>query len=184
MTTINGNRHKQDLQTWLLAGIIFYVGVFTFLGGGNYPAWAEPQEGVSPAAVKAEEPEHSFLEKDDGFVYVSIERSDPFMPLMQEDIVGGGPDFQEILTGMRRFEPRQLTLVAVISKDDESVAMVEGPEGKGYLVGEGALVGRNGVITEITANRLVIQETVYARTGEKRYNHIELLLRKGEESSK
>lgn len=165
-----------------LCVLVFFCGLF-FLNYG-YQVLAEQPQDEKKAVEGSEEVELPFLAKDDGFVYKSTERSDPFMPFGQEFIEKEGGEAEEILTGMRRFEPRQLTLVAIVSKDDESVAMVEGPEGKGYLVNKGTRIGRAGVVEDIMLNRVIIKEKTYARTGEQRYNVLELLLKKGEDLDK
>lgn len=150
---------------------------------GDYGGAALAAEPEKQPDKKTESIEHPFLDQDDGFEYISVGRVDPFMPYFEGSIPGGdgSREAEEILTGMRRFEPRQLTLVGIVSRGDKSVAMVEGPEGKGYMVDKGTRIGRAGVVDYIGGNRVVIKELTRTRTGEKRYNTIEMLLRRGEE---
>lgn len=118
---------------------------------------------------------------DADFVYVREGRHDPFMP-MEQIVFDQGGDEEEILTGMRRFEPGQLRLVAIVKQENRNIAMVEDATGKGYLIHKGLKIGRTGVVAEILPNRVVVRQTSFTRAGEVRYNDVDMVLKsKGEE---
>ena len=134
-------------------------------------AEADPGSDSSKAAAL-------FGYDDDGFVYVREGRHDPFMPMEQIIVGQGGSGDEEILTGMRRFEPGQLRLVAIVLREDNRyVAMVEDSTGKGYLLHPGTKVGRTGVVVKIAPNRVVVKQTSYTMGGDLRYNEVEMVLK-------
>lgn len=107
----------------------------------------------------------------DAFEYVWEGRPDPFKPFI-EPKVASNIDLNAIveedkkLTGMQLFEPGQLTLVAVMGMSGKKIAMVEDDTGKGYVINEGMLIGRNGVVSQITQdNDVIITETAQTRAG-------------------
>lgn len=130
----------------------------------------------------------SFLEEltaSDGFVYKREGRNDPFVPFLTDRAKIVTPDsgvIQEALLGMRKFEPGQLTLVAIVLAGKEGMAMVQDPAGQGYVVRKGTKIGRSGVVEDIIPNRVVVQNVTYNRAGDKQFNRVDMLLKKeGEE---
>lgn len=121
------------------------------------------------------------------FTYQVEGRPDPFSPFITEkaastlnmdELVGS----EEPLTGMQLFEPGQLTLVAIVFEKNAELAMVEDAAGQGYALRPGMKIGRNGIITAITPNQVIIEETSVTRAGKKSTNNIVMLLKKkGEE---
>lgn len=96
----------------------------------------------------------------DTWEYVFQNRPDPFLPFIQPQIATTSPDADEVeLTGMQIFEPGQLTLVAIMFSTGKNIAMVEDVTGKGYLINEGMLIGRYGVVSQISMNQVNITET-------------------------
>ncbi len=60
---------------------------------------------------------------------------------------------------LQRYELSQLRLVAVVWGIPTPVGMIETPDGKGYTVKRGDLVGnKNGRVVSITENSIVIEE--------------------------
>jgi len=122
------------------------------------------------------------------FEYQVEDRADPFAPFVSgpaqnnpitpDEIV----DEEEVLTGMQLFEPGQLTLVALMMTGGETVAMVQDFTGRGYIIEEGMLIGRRGVITRITEDKVMIEETARTRSGKVLKNEIAMVLkREGEQ---
>jgi len=121
------------------------------------------------------------------FSYQIKGRPDPFFPFITEktastlsmdEIV----ESEESLTGMQLFEPGQLKLVAIVFEKNAELAMVEDSAGQGYALRPGMKIGRKGIITAITANQVLIEETSVTRAGQKLTNNIVMLLKKkGEE---
>lgn len=122
------------------------------------------------------------------FEYVLENRPDPFVPFITEKAATSTVDMNEIvdksepLTGMQLFEPGQLTLVALLKKNAEDVAMVEDFTGKGYILLEGTKIGRRGVVKDIAPNAVIIEETAVTRAGKEIVTQVVMTLKKeGEE---
>jgi len=117
------------------------------------------------------------------FVYQRENRPDPFLPFIKEKVVQQGKEDvqekpQEELPGMQRFEPGQLTLVAIVLAKPSPVAMAQDSSGKGYLLKEGMKIGRTGIIEKITANTVIIKQTTTTWNKEKLSRQVEMVLRK------
>lgn len=122
------------------------------------------------------------------FEYVLENRTDPFVPFISEKAASSTVDMNEIvdkgepLTGMQLFEPGQLTLVALLKKNSEDVAMVEDFTGKGYILFEGTKIGRRGIVKDIAPNAVIIEETAVTRAGKEIITQVVMTLKKeGEE---
>lgn len=119
----------------------------------------------------------------DSFTYNLIGRPDPFVPFIEPQ-VATKLDPNEIvdeeveLTGMQLFEPGQLKLVAVMFATDKKMAMVEDVTGKGYVINEGVLIGRHGVVSEITTDQVIVTETTRTRAGKEIINTVVMRLNK------
>ncbi len=111
------------------------------------------------------------------FTYQIKNRPDPFMPFVTLEItqeVGAS----ERLTGMRKFEPGQLSLVAIVFSDANPIAMVEDSAGKGYIIKRGTKIGRSGVVANIIPNEVIIKQLTSSLTKKKSYKTIQMVLRK------
>ncbi|OQX13795.1 MAG: hypothetical protein BWK76_15680 [Desulfobulbaceae bacterium A2] len=102
------------------------------------------------------------------FDYKPEGRHDPFLPFLtiksttdDELVDEDGGD----LAGLRRLEPRQLTLVALLNANGEHIAMAQDDTGIGYTLREGMRIGRRGMIEKITAAEVQIRETARTRAG-------------------
>ena len=122
---------------------------------------------------------------DDGFVYSMEGRTDPFVPFLTDKEKVDKPaavEPPEELVGMRRFEPGQLTLVAIVLRNRDNLAMVQDPAGQGYVIRKGTKIGRFGEVEDVVPNRVIVQNITFTRSGEKRLNRVEMLLKqRGEE---
>ena len=122
----------------------------------------------------------------DLYFYRRENRPDPFMPFIREKViqqnVQPGNVVEEIpqeeLKGLQKFEPGQLSLVAIVFKGNKPLAMVQDPVGQGYIVKEGMNIGRYGIVEEITPNAVVIQQTTRTWDQEKLFKRVEMVLRK------
>jgi len=161
------------------------VAWFLILSFSQFCFAADPQEGdAAPEETEPVKIEQSTSE----YEYQVENRPDPFAPFVSgtsqnnpvqpDEIV----DNNEVLTGMQLFEPGQLTLVALMLTGGEKFAMVQDFTGRGYIIEEGMKVGRRGVITTITEDRVLIEETARTRSGKVLKNEIAMVLkREGEE---
>jgi type IV pilus assembly protein PilP len=86
---------------------------------------------------------------------------DPFMPI--ETVArppASDPKSTEVKPVLQQMALSQFTLTAIVLKDDpsQSMAMVDSG-GKGYIIYLGTLIGNNnGVVKEITTNKVIIEE--------------------------
>lgn len=115
----------------------------------------------------------------DSFEYKRVGRPDPFMPFVSEAVIQAETEIPEAeLIGMQKFEPGQLTLVAIVFTEDEPLAMVQDSVGKGYVIRNGTEIGRNGRVDRISDNVVVIKQRYLTTAGEERYTSVEMLLKK------
>lgn len=118
------------------------------------------------------------------FEYKLENRPDPFVPFITEKAATSSADMDEVvesgepLTGMQLFEPAQLTLVALIKKGSENMAMVQDSTGKGYVLSEGTKIGRRGIVKSFMPQSVIIEETTVTRAGKKTVNQVVMLLKK------
>ncbi|MFA7384459.1 MAG: hypothetical protein WC001_13520, partial [Desulfurivibrionaceae bacterium] len=81
------------------------------------------------------------------------------------------------LTGTRKFEPAQLILVAIVSGKRGFLAMVQDSAGIGYVLRKGTKVGENGEVTQITQDKVIIEQTKTV-TGQRTSRKVEMILNK------
>lgn len=144
----------------IYSGLIVFSILFLFCISQSVATTENPSEleKISPAETDASE---GTEEAVDEWEYVFENRSDPFMPFIKTKVATKNiPEEEEVvLTGMQVFEPGQLTLVAIMHSSINKVAMVEDVTGKGYVLNEGMLIGRYGVVNHINTNQVNITET-------------------------
>jgi type IV pilus assembly protein PilP len=114
------------------------------------------------------------------FDYKFEDRPDPFLPFFdskepkeEKKIIPG-----QILTELQKFEPGQLRLVAVMAFKDKNIAMLEDVTGEGHLAEQGTPIGRNGIVSSIKADVLLVTEAYETTTGRKVVNKIPLHMQK------
>ncbi|RWX49479.1 type IV pilus assembly protein PilP [Candidatus Electrothrix communis] len=114
------------------------------------------------------------------FDYKFEDRPDPFLPFFdskepkeKKKIIPG-----QILTELQKFEPGQLRLVAVMAFKDKNIAMLEDVTGEGHLAEQGTPIGRNGIVSSIKADLLLVTEAYETTTGRKIVNEIPLHMQK------
>lgn len=113
------------------------------------------------------------------FTYQTEGRTDPFLPFISQKVMQEVAETKpEELTGMRQFEPGQLTLVAIMFSENSPMAMVEDSSHKGYIVRKGTKIGRSGIISDILPNQVIIKQLSYSMAREKKYTTVEMTLRK------
>jgi Tfp pilus assembly protein PilP len=117
-----------------------------------------------------------FQEEENAFVYKREGRTDPFVPFVQERVVSTEVPVEE-LTGMRKFEPGQLSVVAIVMSPMDKFAMVQDSNNQGYIIREGILLGRTGVVEAIVPNKVVVKNYTYNLAGDKIYKTVEMVLK-------
>lgn len=167
---------KHSVKIWSSS---FLLGL---LCGIHSPGTAAMQ---APDVLEPQEPLSAVVEKTNDYEYILEGRPDPFIPFLREKASSISQlDPNEIiedegeLSGMRKFEPGQLTLVAVLKASNQKMAMVEDVSGKGYIIDEGTPIGRRGIVTEIEPQQVIIIETAHTRAGKEIKNTIVMRLKK------
>ncbi|MEE9279963.1 MAG: pilus assembly protein PilP [Myxococcota bacterium] len=96
-------------------------------------------------------------ESEQDYRYDPTGKPDPFKSFLKQiQLVEGA----ESLSPLERFDLSQLTVTGIIWSTEDPRALVEDPTGKGYIVSEGAGIGKNkGRIVRIDDNRVVVKET-------------------------
>ena len=80
-------------------------------------------------------------------------------------------------TPLQKYEVEQLKLVAIIWGINSPIAMVEAPDGKGYKLKKGDLIGnRDGKVKRIEKDRVVVEEQSTETSGEIRVSEFEIKL--------
>lgn len=146
---------------YIYSKLMVMVALYIFCppqSSGALESPVQPGE-TQPVGLAQENPEPSPGEWE----YVFEDRPDPFLPFIEPQVATKNiPDQEEediILTGMQLFEPGQLKLVAIMFSSKSKIAMVEDVTGKGYVINEGMLIGRYGVVSQITLDEVNITET-------------------------
>lgn len=106
-------------------------------------------------------------QKEDSFAgYTATDLKDPFVPFLKDEAVAvrkRGP-----LSPLEKFDLGELQLVGILTKGNETIALIEDSEGKGYSVKRGVKIGKNGgVISKITKNEIIVVEEYFDLTGRK-----------------
>jgi len=128
--------------------------------------------------------EAGILESSGTYTYEIEGRSDPFKPFISKQAVAVGPDPNEIiddntgLSGMQLFEPGQLNLVGVMLSPQGELAFVEDQARKGYVIKVGTLIGKRGIVTDITPDAVLIEETARTRSGKEITSTVAMRLNK------
>jgi hypothetical protein len=139
------------------------------------PAEAAVVAAAPAAVVDTGDPiENSFGAGSNGFEYNRIGKTDPFRSFEWERLEvtdpRGGP--------LEQFDVSQLSVVAVIWKTGNAKALIEDPQGQGYIVGMGTAIGKNdGLVTLIDDNLVVVKESYEDYLGNVTKKDIEMRIR-------
>jgi len=112
------------------------------------------------------------------YAYSPVGKRDPFRSVL-DDKTGPTESGQERpdCGPLCKWELEQLKLVAVISGVSNPLAMVEDPNGRGYIVRRGTFVGkRNGKVTQIRAGEVVVTEIYKDQMGKPHVNPVPIKL--------
>jgi type IV pilus assembly protein PilP len=170
----------------ILALIIFFAGAIGAGCSDQAPAPPAPAPAASPVqkqaivsaptktdVPKAAEPSAPV------YSYNAANRIDPFAPIIEKDAkkakAGDRPPLE-------RYNITEMKLTGIVWGGFGYNAMIEGPDGKGYFVRTGTIIGPNrGVIKKITKDAIVIVEKFKTFTGETDSKEIIVELRKPQE---
>ena len=174
---------------WRLAGAaVLLAGVMIALVGCS-----EPQKAPTPASqpvqkqpiVSAPTRTIEVAKAEEKYApvynYNPAGRRDPFAPIIiKESKKGKGGDRPPL----ERYNINEFKLTGIMWGGFGFNAMLEGPDGKGYFVRVGTILGPNrGVVKKITQNTMVVEEKYKTYTGETEHKEIVVELRKKQEES-
>lgn len=166
-------RIKMFLVSALAASLFCVGGVWAAVSAqtGTVPPGAaviaSPAPAVDAALADGQIP---------SFVY-NRERPDPFFPFLTQEIMKAEAKAKAELTGTRKFEPAQLTLVAIVSGRRGFLAMVQDSAGIGYVLRKGTKIGEAGEVIQIAKDKVVIEQGKKVM-GERTSRKVELILNK------
>jgi type IV pilus assembly protein PilP len=142
------------------------------------PAAPKPPPAPPPkkAEVAAEKPVEAAPSIE--YAYSPVGKRDPFRSIIDE---ANKPSESEAVRPdcgpLCKWELEQLKLVAVISGISNPMAMVEDPNGRGYIVRRGTFVGkRNGKVTQIRSGEVVVTEIYKDQMGKPHVNPVPIKL--------
>ena len=112
------------------------------------------------------------------YAYSPVGKRDPFRSIIDDvNKPQEGESTRPDCGPLCKWELEQLRLVAVISGVSNPLAMVEDPNGRGYVVRRGTFVGkRNGKVTQIRAGELVVTEIYRDQMGKPHVNPVVIKL--------
>lgn len=117
--------------------------------------------------------------------YVSKDKLDPFVSFIkaqEAQAPGIVKKERKPQTPLESVDINQLKLIGILKNSATSLAMVEMPDGKGYLIRPGTRVGLyEGMVTAIEQERLVIEENYVDVFGEAKKRTAYLRLRQEKE---
>ena len=116
-----------------------------------FDVYAAPTVAVT--APTAESGQH----KDGSYEYGGLARRDPFAPLVSKREAGKDKGISPLET----YDVNEIKVIAILWAKTKYYAVLSLPDGKAYTVTDGIKVGtRNGVISKIVKDSMVIKERV------------------------
>jgi type IV pilus assembly protein PilP len=130
------------------------------------------------AAAPAQAP--ALAEVTEGYAYDPKSRRDPFLSLTRLLKVD---KTRAEMPPLQRVQISDLKLLGIMWGGYGYYGLVQTPDGKGYTVKEGVLMGtNNGIITTITDKAIIVSEPSIDIMGNKSTKDVEILLRPKEVS--
>lgn len=181
------SRHRQaknhSNKTWIVCAV--YVAALSLLfgvpdavqWGSVFAADAKAsQQSAAPVpteAVKAPDPVSA------SYTYDPKGRRDPFMPLIIKE---QQQKSKANLPPLERYDISEFKLSGIVWGGFGYNAILEGPDGKGYFIRQGSIIGPNrGVVKSITKTGVVVEEKYKTYTGQTQRKEIVMPLRKKQE---
>lgn len=111
---------------------------------------------VMRAPVPTQVSESVSEDLDSSFRYDPAGKPDPFKSFVRTEMTARSG----VVSPLERFDLSQIEVTGIIWNAERPRALVQDPTGKGYVVGEGASMGKNqGRVVRIDDNRVVVKET-------------------------
>lgn len=140
---------------------------------------AAPVRKPVPAQKKAEtaeQPADAVPQLE--YAYSPVGKRDPFRSVLDDAKQQGTDPGGDVDCGpLCKWDLEQLKLVAVVSGVSNPLAMVEDPNGRGYIVRRGTFVGkRNGKVTQIRSGEVMVTEIYKDQMGKPHINPVAIRL--------
>lgn len=177
---------KSAQKRWYLVWMIL-LGVA--LGGCEMDSpWERPYTPPKPKIFKKKKMQN--LAATDLFDWVPNNKRDPFrspdltQTALKADTKAAKPLVRRVKrrtprTELEKFELDQIKVVATITGVANPVAMLEGPDGQGFVVRRGTTLGRNGGrITRIYSSGIVISEVTRDNAGKRLINRVMIRIKR------
>jgi type IV pilus assembly protein PilP len=144
--------------------------------GGGQPAPVVTTK--APAAKAAPPPSVVAAPNAPAYIYNPIGKRDPFrspdLDLARASAVSNSACNEPLC----KFDLDQLALVAVVSGDSNPVAMVQDPQGRGYILHRNTRIGRQGgKVTQILRDSVIVTEYFTAPDGKSNANQLTLAIK-------
>lgn len=120
--------------------------------GGVVPGAGAPPVAAVATATPTPEPEETAVTE---YNYDPIGKRDPFRSLVVEEL----QNRPKPKTPLQQYDLDQLKIVGIIWGISNPKAMVQTPDGKGFVVSKGTPIGKGrGKVTRITQKEVVVSE--------------------------
>jgi type IV pilus assembly protein PilP len=156
-----------------------------FTGCGESTKTPAPSAPVAPKSIQQPASQSTAtggeVKNQPVYTYNPAGRRDPFTPLItfEEKKVKAGAR-----PPLERHNISEFKLTGIVWGGFGYNAMLEGPDGKGYFVRVGTIIGMNrGIITKITKDAMVIEEKYKTFSGESQRKQTVIELRKKQEGT-
>jgi type IV pilus assembly protein PilP len=169
-------------KTWFMLCIIVYAALAGGCSDSGKQAPA-PQAVTQPKSAPSGTAAQPVPEETTSplYAYHPAGRRDPFTPIIikeEKKALGG------VKAPLERYLLSEFKLAGIVWGGLGYHAMLEGPDGKGYFVKVGTIVGPNrGVVKKITQTTMTIEEKFKDPTGEINKKEIVIELRKKQEGT-
>jgi len=175
-STFACNRSPRRLAKWLIIALVGALGATGLAFAGK--SLSSKAQNASPEDLP------SWINPPP-FHYTPKDKPDPFRPFIEPEPAKSASAEedkpQRPLTPLEKVQPTQLSLVGILDSAHSAhpMALVELPNGKGYILQPGTRIGRNnGRVSAITPQSVTIKEEVRTILGEKKTNEVVLTLPK------
>lgn len=160
---------------WLVAGVTALS--LTGCSGGEAPTPTPPVQPAQPAAAPAPAPKPVTAPAAPPYVYEAKGRRDPFRPLIAPRVSEPKPRPK---TGLAALEVNELKLAGVLWEQRGFLALVEAPNGLGYVLHVNDIIGEDARVARITPDGVTFEVKGATALPQSSTRRVELRLRKEE----
>ncbi len=160
------------------AGVLALVAAGVLAGCGSDQATPAVAAKGAPPPKAAPLPPPAVTPTGPAYIYNPIGKRDPFrspdLDLARASAVSNSACNEPLC----KYDLDQLTLVAVVSGDSNPVAMVQDPQGRGYILHRNTRIGRQGgKVTQILRDSVTVTEYFTSPDGKSNANQLTLAIK-------